>query len=126
MMPKVSKESAQFDDYGMVHNRHEDLEGYTVQFVSFLADADPTPLLKGLPNDHCHCPHWGIVTKGKVTFRYEDGREEVLEAGDAFYTPPGHVPIVEAGTEYLQFSPKEPLDEVSRQIMANMQALQSA
>lgn len=125
-MPKVSKESAQFDDHGPVHDLHADLEGYTVQFLSFLVDADGAPLLKGLPNDNCHSPHWGIVTKGRLTFRYEDGSEEVLEAGDAFYTPPGHVPIVEAGTEYVQFSPKEPLAEVAAHMTAKMQAMQSA
>lgn len=27
---------------------------------------DFTPLLKGLPNDSCHCPHW--VTFSKVRF----------------------------------------------------------
>ena len=46
-------------------------------------------------------------------FRFAD-HEEVFEAGDAFYLPPGHVPIAEAGTEYLQFSPAEELRDVPR------------
>lgn len=41
---------------------------------------------------------------GKLTVRYAD-REEVIEAGDAFYLPPGHVPAGEAGTDFVQFSP---------------------
>jgi quercetin dioxygenase-like cupin family protein len=45
-------------------------------------------LLKGLPDDRCQCPHWGYVFKGKMTARYAD-RDEVYEAGDAFYTPVG-------------------------------------
>ena len=37
-MPKVSKESAtEGGDYGPVIDRHEELDGYTVNFVSFRA-----------------------------------------------------------------------------------------
>jgi hypothetical protein len=32
-----------------VEDRHEDIDGYTVNFVSFGVDIDGTPLLKGLP-----------------------------------------------------------------------------
>jgi ethanolamine utilization protein EutQ (cupin superfamily) len=46
--------------------------------------------MKGLPDDRCQCPHWGYVVNGRLTFRYAD-REEISEAGDVFYTPPGHV-----------------------------------
>lgn len=125
-MPKVSKESAsQVDDHGIVEDRHEDVEGYTIQFLSFREDADGTPLMKGLPDDSCQSPHWGYVFKGKLTFRFPD-HEEIFEAGDAFYLPAGHVPIVEAGSEYLQFSPSEELEAVRTQMMKNMEAMQSA
>jgi hypothetical protein len=126
-MPKVSEASAtQGGDYGIVLDRAEQLEGYTVNFVTFREDIDHGPLLKGLPDDRCQCPHWGYVFKGRLTFRYAD-REEVFEAGDAFYAPPGHVPVKnEPGTEYLQFSPSEELWRTSETIMQNMQALQGA
>src|SRR4051812_32049532 len=105
VMPKVSKESAAHVlQQGPVEDRHEDLDGYTVNFTSFGADIDGTPLLRGLPGDRCQCPHWGYVLKGRMTFRFAD-REEVYEPGDAFYTPPGHIPAIEAGTEIVQFSP---------------------
>ena len=113
-MPKVSKESAaQVDDYGPVEDRHEDVDGYTVNFVSFRQDIDATPLLKGLPDDRCHCPHWGYVLKGKLTFRFAD-HEEIFEAGDAFYLPPGHIPVADAGTEFVQFSPTRGADRSRR------------
>ena len=97
-MPKVSRESAaHVEDHGVVEDRHEDIDGYTVNFLTFRTDADGTPLLKGLPGDKCIAPHWGYVLKGRMTFRFDD-HEEVFEAGDAFYLPPGHIPIVEAGT----------------------------
>jgi Cupin domain len=124
-MPKVSKETAQFSDHGPVGEWSEDVDGYTVNFVTFKQDIDSTPLLRGLPGDTCHCPHWGYVLAGTVTFGFGD-REEVFEAGDAFYVPPGHTQRVSAGTEYLQFSPREELREVSEAIMRNMRALQGA
>jgi hypothetical protein len=83
------------------------------------------PLLKGLPGDRCNCPHWGLVQKGRITYRFDD-YDEVFEAGDAFYLPPGHIPIAEAGTELLQFSPSLELEAVSAAMLANMRAMQSA
>jgi hypothetical protein len=125
-MPKVSKESAaEHHDHGPVEEWSEDIEGYTVNFVSFGIDMDGTPLLKGLQDDHCQCPHWGYVLKGRMTYRFAD-RDEIHEAGDAFYAPPGHVPLADAGTEIVQFSPAEQLRPVSDTIMRNMQAMMQA
>ena len=124
-MPKVSRESAQVEDHGVVEDRHADLDGYAVSFVTFRDDIDATPLLKGLPDDRCQCPHWGYVVKGRMTMRFGD-REEVFEAGDAFYSPPGHVPVShEPGTEIVQFSPAEELRATTEVIMKNMQAMQA-
>ena len=122
-MPKVSRESAETEDHGPVEDRHAELEGYTVNFVTFRQDMDGTPMLKGLPNDMCQAPHWGYVFKGKLTFRFAD-HEETYEPGDAFYAPPGHIPINEADTEYLQFSPSEELARTSEVIMKNFQEMQ--
>jgi hypothetical protein len=125
-MPKVSKDNAaHVDDHGIVEDRHEDLDGYTVNFLSFREDADAGPLLKGLPDDRCQCPHWGYVLKGRLTYRFAD-HEEVFEAGDAFYLPPGHVPLAEAGSEFVQFSPAAELQTVAAAIMRNVQAMQGA
>ena len=124
-MPKVSRDSAaQGGDFGPVVDRSDQLEGYTVNFLSFREDIDATPLMKGLPDDRCQCPHWGYVVDGKMTFRYAD-REEVFQAGDAFYTPPGHVPVKhEPGTEVVMFSPAEELSKTEAVMMKNMQAMQ--
>ena len=124
-MPKVSKESAsQGGDHGPVVDRAEDLDGYTVNFVTFREDIDQAPLLRGLPDDQCQCPHWGYVLKGRATFRFGD-REEVFEAGDAYYLAPGHVGVSnEPGSEIVQFSPAEELKKTSDVIMKNMQAVQ--
>jgi hypothetical protein len=125
-MPKVSRESAtQGGEYGPVTDRADDVDGYTVNFVSFHEDVDATPLLKGLPDDRCQCPHWGYVISGRITFRFAD-RDEVFDAGDAFYVPPGHAPVKhEPGTEIVQFSPAEQLRETEAAMMRNMQAMQA-
>ncbi|HVJ13871.1 MAG TPA: hypothetical protein VM686_00460 [Polyangiaceae bacterium] len=125
-MPKVSKDSTECRDHGPVLDRAGELNGYAVNFVLFRQDIDGTPLLKGLPNDLCQCPHWGYVIKGKMTFRYAD-REEVYVAGDAYYAPPGHAPVKhEPGTEIIQFSPAEELRKTEAAMTKNMKALAGA
>jgi|SRR5438876_2200757 len=125
-MPKVSRQSAaRGGDHGLVVEKSDDIAGYTVNFVVFRGDVDQAPLLKGLPNDECPCPHWGYVFKGRLKYRCGD-REEVFEAGDAFYLPPGHIPVSnEPGTELVQFSPSDRLTDVTAVIMKNMESLQA-
>src|SRR5258707_10125707 len=93
-MPKVSKETAsRFENPGPLTISTEEMGDYTVNFLTMHANMDATPLLRGLPDDRCHCPHWGYVTKGRLTFRYTGGHEEVVEAGEAFYLTHGHAPV---------------------------------
>jgi mannose-6-phosphate isomerase-like protein (cupin superfamily) len=125
-VPKASKDSAsKVEDMGVMEGRYEELGGYTVAFETFREDADATPLFAGLPDDRCQSPHWGYVVSGKVTFRYAD-REEIYEAGDAYYAPPGHIPVVKAGTEVIEFSPTEEHGRTLEAIGKNLAALQSA
>ncbi|MCC3768911.1 hypothetical protein [Streptomyces sp. UNOC14_S4] len=124
-MPKVSKESAaQLSDHGPVVDRHEEIDGYSVNFVSFAEDIDATHLLKDLPGEACTCPHWGYVIKGIVTFRFPD-HEETFEEGDAFYVARGHVPRAVAGTELLQFSPAAEYHVVEATIRRTLQKMGS-
>jgi quercetin dioxygenase-like cupin family protein len=59
---------------------------------------------------------------GKITVTYPD-HDEVYQTGDAFYMTPGHVPAAEAGSEFIQFSPKQELDETMAAIKANAQQM---
>jgi hypothetical protein len=125
-VPKVSKASApRTEDMGVLVGHYGELDGYTVGFERFREDADATPLFKGLPDDRCQSPHWGYVVSGSVTFRYED-REEIYETGDAYYAPPGHVPVVSAGTEIVEFSPTDAYRQTMAVAAENLAALQSA
>ena len=123
-MPKASKTTARMNDVGPVCDHEQEVAGgYVINFVEFRQDIDATPLLKGLPDDRCQCPHWGYVVKGRLTMRFPD-REEVFEAGDAFYAEPGHVPIKhEPGTQIVQFSPTGKLRETQATMFKNMAAL---
>ncbi len=126
-MPKVSKVSATKVEVieGILEDRSDDLDGYTVGFTSFNTDMDPAPLFKGLPDDRCQCPHWGYVLKGKMTFRFAD-REETYEAGDAYYAPPGHTPVMFEGCEVVEFSPADELAKTMKVVMNNMAASEQA
>ena len=93
-----------------------------VEYDVFKKRFDVTPMLKGLPNDRDPCPHWGIVMKGQVTIIY-DGKKEIAKAGDAYYFPPGHTGIIEAGTELWEFSPNDKLQKTMEVIMRNFEAM---
>jgi hypothetical protein len=122
-MPRTSRESAtQVQDHGIVEDRSSELDGYAVGFTTFRQDIDHAGLLKGLPDDRCQCPHWGYLFQGRMTVQYAD-REEVVEAGDAFYLSPGHVPVIEAGSEVLMFSPADELKLTDEVLMRNVAAM---
>lgn len=121
-MPRASKETASnVQDAGVMIGRYEELGGYTVGFETFREDADPTPLFAGLPDDRCQSPHWGYVVEGRIVFRYAD-RQEVYETGDAYYAPPGHVPVIDAGTEIVEFSPTDELGRTMEVVARNLEA----
>jgi hypothetical protein len=93
--------------------------GNTVEFGAFSETVDPAPLFKDLPDDRCQCPHWGYVIKGRLRYRFKD-HEEVYEAGEAYYVPPGHLPVLEAGVEYVEFSPTNELAKTMEVVERNM------
>lgn len=95
-----------------------------VEMGTCRAEIDPSPFFAGLRDDRCQCPHWGYVIKGQMRFRYAD-REEVYRAGDAYYAPPGHTPLLEAGCEYVEFSPVEEYRATTVVVKRNMAAMQS-
>ena len=125
-MPKISKESApNVQDAGPAFDASGDLDDYTVDFVSIRQGHSLVELLKGLPDDRCPCPHWGYLFTGRITVDYAD-HSEVYESGDAFYMGPGHVPAAEAGSEFVQFSPRQHVAEVHAHIQARAQQLSQA
>jgi hypothetical protein len=121
-MPGASKMTTPVAvDLPQIEGRYAELGGYTVGFETFPKEADPAPLFAGLPDDHCQCPHWGIVQSGQITFRWAD-HEETYGAGDAYYAAPGHLPLVAAGTSVVEFSPTDALGETMAVVERNLAA----
>ena len=119
-MPKASKETApNVQDLGVLVSRVAELDDFTVTFDHFREDADSAPLMAGLPDDRCQCPHWGYVVGGRITFRYAD-REETYAAGDAYYAPPGHTTLIAGGTDVVEFSPTDELAKTVEAIGRNL------
>ena len=92
--------------------------GMLVSFNRLDKGTDFTPVLKGLKDDMCQCPHWGYVLKGALHLRYTDGREEIAKAGDLWYAPAGHTAWIDEDTELVEFSPEKVMDVVLNHIKA--------
>src|ERR687885_144886 len=98
-MPKVSKQTASTTEQAPGYEgRFEDLGGYTVAFETYSEDADLAPLFAGLPDD----------------------RAETIEAGEAYFAPPGHTPELHAGTELVEFSPTAELERTLEVVLGNV------
>lgn len=94
--------------------------GYTVCFESHGTDQDLGPLFEGLPGDECQFLRLGYVLAGTVEFRFGN-RTETYTAGDAYYVPPGHVPIHHVGAKIVEFSPTDLLGEAIGVVVANVE-----
>jgi hypothetical protein len=123
-MPRTSKSDAPVAvDADGFEGRYVELGPYTVGYETSAIDMDPAPLFAALPDGRCQCPHWGIVVSGQIVFRYAD-HEETFRAGDAYYGAPGHLPLIFAGSEIVEFSPTAALNETMSVVEAAMAAVQ--
>ncbi len=125
-MPSASKiATAVSVDEPQLEGRYAELGPYTVGFETAREDSDPAPLFKGLPEDRCQCAHWGVVTNGQITFRWPD-HSETYVAGDAYYAPPGHLPLLTAGSSIVEFALTEELDRTMAVVGQNLAAMSGA
>lgn len=122
---KIKKEDipVTMEASGTIMRRLPGYGGMTVAYNEVPAGTDFSPLLQGLKNDSCHCPHWGYVVEGAIRVQYDDGNEEVVNAGDAFYLPAGHTAVVEKDLKYLEFSPEKEFGEVMDHIAHKVAAM---
>ncbi|MGB8650955.1 MAG: cupin domain-containing protein [Mycobacteriales bacterium] len=125
-MPRTSKAEAPVGvDEDVIEGRYVELDDLTVGFETHKADVDPAPLFAGLPDDRCQCRHIGYVRSGKVVFRFAD-HDETYSAGDAYVAGPGHVPLMFAGTELVEFTPTDELNATMSVVGANLAASRTA
>ena len=119
-MRKSASEMATELEVGEIHTKGEEWGGLLVRHIDLPPGADFTPLLEGLPDDRCHCAHWGYVVKGSIRVRYADGSEEVDGAGDLYYWPGGHTAWTDDGVVFIEFSPAEDLRPVLEHVSARL------
>lgn len=90
-----------------------------VSFRSFAAGFDARPLVKGLPDDRCPCPHWGYMISGRMDLGIT-GESVIVGPGDAFYMAPGHVPVFLEDTEFFEVSPRDAMRVVQEVVQRNL------
>lgn len=98
--------------------RGADWGGQRALFITLAGGTDATPLLQGLPDNRCPCPHWGYVRSGRLRVVYAD-RTESFAAGDLYYMPSGHTIMAEEDVELIEFSPPAEYDEVIATLRRN-------
>lgn len=94
--------------------------GQMMALMSLPDGTDFCQFLKGLPHDHCQCPHWGYLLEGRIKVDYQDGSSEIVEPGDLYYWPPGHTIAVQGDTRYVEFSPADALAEVLDHVVSKL------
>lgn len=108
---------------GTIMRAQSGFGGMTVGYNQLPAGTDFTPLLKGLTNDSCHCPHWGYILEGSIRIIYNNGSEDLTQAGDVFYWEPGHTAIVEEDVVLIDFSPEKELNKVMTHVAKKMEEM---
>ena len=67
----------------------------------------------------------GLRDQGKARVSLS-GHGGGVRGGDAYYVGPGHTPVLYAGTEVVEFSPTEELDQTMKVVTKNMEEMESA
>jgi hypothetical protein len=93
-----------------------------VSNIHLPAGADAAPLLEGLEQDHCQCPHWGMVLKGSIRVDYQDGASETVHAGEVYHWPAGHTVSTSEDYEAIEFSPADQMREVLNHLKRKLAA----
>lgn len=61
------------------------------------------PHLPGCP-DWCPATHFGYLESGIMKVQMKDGTINTIKAGETYFVPPGHLPIIEEKTVMIEFS----------------------
>ena len=100
--------------------RGTDFGGMTSAYMQYPTGLDLAPLLEGLERVHCQCPHWGYVLEGAIQVNYEDGTEEVVNAGEMYYWPSGHTVVVKEAVRMVEFSPHDQMSAVLAHVVGKL------
>ena len=119
---KTQKENiaVSMQNAGLIMRAQPGFGGMVVSYNEYPKGMDGSPLLQGLKNNSCQCPHWGYMIQGVMRIKYDDGTEEVLNAGDVFYLPAGHNGIIDEDTKVIEFNPEKEFGELGKHIAKKM------
>ena len=76
----------------------------------------------------CHILEPPDIWKNHLGSKWQDKAPKLVkdyEGGDAYYAPPGHIPVVTAGTEMIEFSPTEEYGRTLEVVGQNLEAMQN-
>jgi len=96
---------------GGLETRYVELGDMAIRHARVPAGTDFTPVLKGLPDDRCPSPHWGVVLEGSLRLEHADGSSETASAGEVYYWPAGHTATSTEGAVFIGIGPVAPMRE---------------
>lgn len=124
-MPRASKVETPVEmDEESIEIRVAELADWSCTFERHKTDSDPAPLFAGLPDDRCQCTHLGYVVTGRLVFRYAD-HDETIEAGETYVATPGHLPLLFAGTELVEFTKSDELEQTVAVVSKNLETMKA-
>ncbi|WP_328658367.1 cupin domain-containing protein [Nocardia salmonicida] len=94
---------------GEMETRYIELGDMAVRHARVPAGTDFGPVLRGLPDDRCPSPHWGIVLEGSLRLEHADGTVETASAGEVYYWPAGHTATSADGAVFLEVGHVAPM-----------------
>ena len=108
-----------------MNGHYSELDGYTVGFEHLPRGCGRDAALQGAAGRPLPEPALGLRRRRPRHLPLRGPRRGV-EAGDAYYAPPGHIPVIDAGTELVEFSPTEEYARTMAVVSQNLAALQAA
>lgn len=109
-------------DNGDLQTRYVELGEMAIRHARVPAGADMAPLLRGLPEDRCPSPHWGIVLAGSIHMVHADGSTETVRAGQVYHWPAGHTATTDEPVVFLEIGPLAPMREFNRHVRTTFRA----
>lgn len=85
-------------------------------YQSAAAGSNLDQMLQVFDDGSCPVEHWGYVFSGSMRIDFTDGHHEIISAGEAFHTPPGHRPRMLEDTVLLQVSRQSEHDALLRAV----------
>jgi hypothetical protein len=90
---------------GELETRYLELGEMAIRHARVPAGSDLGPVLRGLPDDRCPSPHWGIVLQGSIHLQHADGSTETARAGEVYHWPAGHTATTDEDVVFVEVGP---------------------